>query len=402
MNKPTRILLEATGLRLLYNLLRRSIVKARRTVAQRIQPLAISSEVIGPPKGRIDLKDYLQQKNLGYAMTIYEAPRLQPRQHFTSTDSSLQKCLSLQFEMAQPQKTYVATLPHARIYGPNGVVITDGDRVLTETQGSFWGISRQHPVFEKIKLPGVSHVPGRLAVVGYNYAHGYYHWMLEILPRFELLRRSGIPYDRVYMSPLLTGFQRDSLAILQFDQRRAIWATERTHVKADEVILPSLPGGHPGYIPRWVCDYLRDHFLPKEKVAQDQLLLISRRKAARRRILNEELLNKALFPLGFREVILEEHTIQEQARLFASAHTIVATHGAALTNLVFASPGAQVVELFGPSRTYNNFQVLSHLMGLKYHGLLTSPQGLSRSAIRKQDLFVDVPGIVRYLRTLFP
>lgn len=402
MNKPTRILLEVTGLRLLYKLLRRIVVKVRRTVAQRIQPLAISSEVLGPPKGRIDLKDYLQQKNLGYAMTIHEEPRLQPRQHFLPTDSSLQKCLSLQFEMARPQETYVAMLPNARIYGPNGVVITDDDRVLTETQGSFLGTPTQHPVFEKTKLPGVSHVPGRLAVVGYNYAHGYYHWMLEILPRFELLRRSGIPYDRVYMSPLLTDFQRNSLAVLQFDQRQAIWATERTHIKADEVLLPSLPGGHPGYIPRWVCDYLRNHFLPRETIAQDQLLIISRRKAARRRILNEELLNKALFPLGFREVILEEHTIQEQARLFASAHTIIATHGAALTNLVFASPGAQVIELFAPSRTYNNFQVLSHLMGLNYHGLFTSPQGLSRSAIKKQDLLVDVPGIVGYLQTLSP
>lgn len=398
MNRAARILLEGTGLKLIYKLLKRSSRYLQSVIARRLQPLGVSSEKLGPPKGLIAVDDYVRLHGLENVEVWPAEIRSDPLQHFVPIDSQLKQCVTTAFATTTILAAHVVVLPRARVIGANGLVITEEDRVVKETLGSFRGSDVPHPIFSSIRLPSVHHYQGRFAVVGYNYAHGYYHWMLEVLPRFEILRRSKVAFDGVYMSPLITRFQREALDAIGFDPQCAVWSDAKTHIKADSLIVPSLPGA-PGQIPRWVADYLRNLFLPNSAVAQDQRLLISRRKAARRRILNEEAVFVALQPLGFREVILEDFSLQEQARLFASAQCIVATHGAALTNLVFCSPGARVVELFAPTRYYNNFQVLSHLMGLQYQGLLTSLKGVSRTEARKQDLLVDVGNLSSYVES---
>jgi hypothetical protein len=397
-SKAVRIAYEASGLRLLYKVFKRASQSVQRTIAKRLQPLRYSSETFGPPKGLVGVDAYVQQRGFVDIEVYPREVRQEPIQHFEPTHGQLQRCASTDVVPITIQRAHVTLLPHGRVIGQNGLVITDSDHVIEETLGSFRGSSTPHPIFSSIRLPRVQRQEGRLAVVGYNYAHGYYHWMLEVLPRFEILRRSGVAFDRVYMSPLVARFQREALTAIGFNHASAIWATPRTHLKADLLVVPSLPAA-PGQIPGWVAAFLRDLFLPKIPVAQTQRLLISRRKAARRRILNEEAVTAALQPLGFREVILEDYSLHEQARLFASAESIVATHGAALTNLVFCSPGTSIIELFAPTRSYNNFQVLSHLMGLRYQGLLTAMHGVSRAATRKQDLIVDVAGLVTYVNS---
>lgn len=396
MNKPLRILLDITGLKWLYKRTKYFAYAASEKIAARLRRLQMSSEKLGPPKGLVDIEDYTRRCSLENVQVCPQVLDALPKQEFEPFDHQLQLCRSEKFVPTMVLPADVTVMPKGRVFGINGLVITEEDRVIRETLGSFRGRIDPHPIFRSIRLPRVTHFPGRLAVMGYNYAHGYYHWMLEILPRFEILRRSGIAYDGLYMSPLVTSFQREALELIGFDAKRALWSNTRTHVKADQLVVPSLPGA-PGQIPRWVAGYLRDVFLPKQAFAQTERILISRRKAARRRILNDEQVLASLRPFGFREVILEDYTVREQAKLFASAEWVVATHGAALTNLVFCSPGTHVVELFAPSRYFNNFQVLSHLMDLQYHGLLTSQKKMGRSALKKQDFSIDVSSLSAYM-----
>jgi capsular polysaccharide biosynthesis protein len=67
-----------------------------------------------------------------------------------------------------------------------------------------------------------------------------------------------------------------------------------------------------------------------------------------RRLLNEDALMTFLAGHGFERLRMDGLSVSEQARTFANAEAIVAVHGAALTNLVFAAPGAKVVEIFPP------------------------------------------------------
>lgn len=74
-------------------------------------------------------------------------------------------------------------------------------------------------------------------------------------------------------------------------------------------------------------------------------ILISRRYASKRRIENEDELYERLSQRGFINVSLEKLSFSEQVKLFANARTIVAPHGAGLGSIVFAPPGAEIIEL---------------------------------------------------------
>ena len=75
-------------------------------------------------------------------------------------------------------------------------------------------------------------------------------------------------------------------------------------------------------------------------------LYITRRGSKLRQIMNEEELVSGLRRLNF--TILQSNWTNhpEQLAAFSSAEVIVGVHGAGLTNIVFASPGTKVLELF--------------------------------------------------------
>jgi capsular polysaccharide biosynthesis protein len=60
-------------------------------------------------------------------------------------------------------------------------------------------------------------------------------------------------------------------------------------------------------------------------------------------------------------------------RRFAEADVIVAVHGAGLTNLLFARPGATVIEIFPENCIKSTYLWLARQMGLNYRALVGGP-----------------------------
>ena len=84
-------------------------------------------------------------------------------------------------------------------------------------------------------------------------------------------------------------------------------------------------------------------------------------------MLNEDEVLALLEPAGFEAVTMDGRSIEEQAAMFASAEVVVATHGAALANLVFARPGTVVVELMGRNTVSDMYALLAWRRELSYH-----------------------------------
>ena len=94
---------------------------------------------------------------------------------------------------------------------------------------------------------------------------------------------------------------------------------------------------------------IRDSVSSVDTNSAPEKIYISRNHSPYRRVVNEDELMPMLREHGYECVQLETLSIQQKVALLSGVKVIVAPHGAALTNLVFCSPGCTVVEMFPKS-----------------------------------------------------
>ena len=127
------------------------------------------------------------------------------------------------FDEVIPQ-AFVAVITRGRTLYDCGVVVSPDHRLLADVSWHGYGpVSepRSNPVMYKLHLPPINYVAGKLAVVSSIAADVYYHWMFDILPRFELLQRGGVVPD-YYVVNADTPFQKESLRLIDIPPHRIL------------------------------------------------------------------------------------------------------------------------------------------------------------------------------------
>jgi tetratricopeptide (TPR) repeat protein len=258
----------------------------------------------------------------------------------------------------------------------------------------------KHSILSLEKLPYCHQIDGTVAVLSGLLNDVYFHWMFDVLPRFELLNRSGIYLNEIdfFVIDDRTPFQQESLEILNIPKSKVLNISQITHLQATQLVVPSFPGSV-AWMPPWTCEFLRTHFLTLENDISSDVnhrIYISRKNAKTRRILNEDEVIEFLEKLGFNIVTLESMSVLEQAALLANASVVIAPHGSGLTNLVFCQPGTKVIEILSPNYVYHCYWLVSNLVDLEYYYVLGEKlpgfylQKLIYPDERHEDIFVDI------------
>ena len=220
---------------------------------------------------------------------------------------------------------------------------------------------------------------------------GYYHWLMDVLPRIHMLRSQGTGTDRLFVQAKHR-FQRETLRLLGITGTQLVNTEDYEFVSASELVVPFHEIASRMAYPRWVSEFLRGTFLHMEtqKRPSDPMrrLYISRGDAQWRQVVNEPEVMKVLERLGFRSVTPGQLSFIEQVRLFRDAEVIVAPHGAALSNLVFCQPGTKVLE-FQQLKLDSCFFRLSRRVGLDYY-YLRSSTGPVNPVNNHQQITVDI------------
>jgi capsular polysaccharide biosynthesis protein len=219
--------------------------------------------------------------------------------------------------------------------------------------------------------------------------------MFDALPRLQLLKKSGW-FDKVdwFVVPRYKhGFQKDTLRLLGIDESKIIEGHQETHIRADNLLAPSFVR-HNGHIPKWSCDFLRNHFLPLATAQSHtySYVYISRNDSSSRNVINESELTSMLDEYGFKKVELGSMSFAEQVSLFASAKVIIGPHGAGLANLVFCKKGTTVIELFAEDYVFPLYYDLANKVELNYDYLICSADAKANNAKQgmKLNLYVDL------------
>jgi hypothetical protein len=239
---------------------------------------------------------------------------------------------------------------------------------------------------------GPERAVGRAILLGGSL--NYYHWLIDYLPRLALVDPHDDRWFIVNDRP--SALQRSMLAAVGIDDARLLPVTPGQRLRVENLLLPSLLTRsslmHPAAL-----EWLRRRFRHEPQGSEPVRFFISRSKAAKRRLCDEDAAIADLATAGFAVVHPELLPFQRQAALFAGAKVIVAPHGAGLSNLVFASPGCTVVEIDVEGSRRSFYSVIAAMVGARHHRVRGQP--ISPGALQDSDIILGEEGRER-LRAL--
>ena len=197
----------------------------------------------------------------------------------------------------------------------------------------------------------------------------YFHWMIDVLPRYFIARKSGFTEDRLIYASNGHPFQTETLRALDIEDR-VINADETPLIYSDDIAVPCHQITFGFLPPPWVLKFLRDELFPKlahKKSEFGKRLYISRNDSARRHVLNEEIVLAELASLEFEKITPGRLSVEDQLVAFAGADIIVGANGSGLANIAFCRPGTILIELFSNTYFDDTPYRLSQAVGMNYY-----------------------------------
>lgn len=217
------------------------------------------------------------------------------------------------------------------------------------------------------------------------------HWLTAHLPKLLLLKKRGLLAD-VLLPPERTDAIDGSLRLLgldpdafrTFDMGRPLLIGELTVVGSD----------------RFRPDLLRTvrEAYANPSAEPHRRVYISRARASRRRLLNEEEVWPLFEGRGFERVFMEDLPFERQVHLMQEAAVLAAPHGAGLTNMIFCPEGTCVVEIADLGFPNPNFYALASALGHPYWIVQAESVGEGRPL--DKDLRVDPRAVEAVLPTV--
>lgn len=217
---------------------------------------------------------------------------------------------------------------------------------------------------------------GAMTSIGCGYWSNYYHKLVDEIPRlWGIVNSERYQQDIDVWIPSYydSGFQNLFSALapseISFTQVRK---PARPIQVRRYVHIPMLSNNFCGYLPqayvKWLHARLRGLSAEEAPTADfSRRVYVSRSRADKRQLENESAVRELLERFGYEACHPETLTPIQQAKLFKQATSIVGTHGAGLTNALYAS-GAKVVEFF-PGQPLYHYRWLCEACGHTYQNI---------------------------------
>jgi len=286
---------------------------------------------------------------------------------------SLIEAANMEQNGRQPWPVFWLTERQARLVGPSLALMNSNKELLIE---SVFGkeFCRRDPSFNYVRLTEPVYLPGCWTSLIHCWSEGYYHWIMDALPRLALLDEFP-PDTGILVRGPLRPYQKESLKMLGLLDR--VRVTSEQHLMVEEYWFTS-PVGMTGCTNPHAVHWLRDRFLPQGVKAATPARFCIRRRGKTRGIRNQDELWDLLARLGWVVVDLEDLSFSEQITWFNHAECIIGEHGGGFTNVVWASPRVRLVELCADRFLNGCYEAIMNCIGGK-HAFRIYPAGADDS-----------------------
>lgn len=135
-------------------------------------------------------------------------------------------------------------------------------------------------------------------------------------------------------------------------------------------------------------------------------IYISRKKANRKKIENEDSVEDILMKYNFKIINNEDYSFLEQVAIYSNAKFLVSMHGSGLTNMLFMNQDSSILE-FHKKKTNDQdwhskaFWYLAEALGYKYYQQLCNPTNINDNYFNA-NFIVDIQLLKKNLTLMFP
>jgi capsular polysaccharide biosynthesis protein len=282
-------------------------------------------------------------------------------------------------------------------------ILFAGNRILPQSFAFPWQVEewKTRSVF---KLLATNHLLRRrrrideeIVWITDYWSTGYFHWLTDALTRLFVVQ------DRLQSHVLMLPAGYESRAVVTaslqaFGVKNVDFIGHNEVLDCRALLMPThtAPSGHfRNEAIRGVRNVLLSA-LGDAQTAGDRIY-ISRKRADKRRIANENELTPILTSFGFQTIYAEELSFEEQVKICSRARYIVSNHGAGLTNAMFMQAGGRVLELRHLwDRNRNCYFIMASALNLNYFYQRCRPWAGDRTIWTSETDALDVPWLVRY------
>ncbi len=296
---------------------------------------------------------------------------------------------------------FITKIPNAKIWS-NGLAISildEKNQLLPEISGYFCKNGVNDPILKEKIFPKTQQKYINVVLFAVKGNHGYYHWMMDLLPKIQLLKESKKfnlnDIDYFLFNNLNKKFQIEIIEYLNIPKEKIIQLSGSKKKKIlfeleDLIIISNI------YDIKSKCNLVKKNLLMfnnKNHFKIYKNIYISRNKSRCRRIINEKELIEILKKFNFKILYLEELTIAQQKELFYNSKIVIGPHGARLTNLIFCKKNTKVIEIFSENYTLNIYEEMSKVCKLKYSAFIGKgivPKNKKIPHCGREDILIDL------------
>jgi len=229
---------------------------------------------------------------------------------------------------------------------------------------------KDYKFFLKFIFPKFNFSKKRFLLITDEWTSNYYHWHIFALKRLLAFKEKNLIENSLLFLP--KKYQRykfvlPSLEKFGIKKDQIVFLPRKSNIKVAELAMVESSQQHP------IAFQEISNLLKKDSKKTDlnfgNKLYISREGQVLRFVENEKEVVALLEKYGFKKVVIDRFSYDEQIAICSKAKYLVSPHGAGLTNILFLPNDAAILEM--ATKPYNNklitdYYRLASMLGIKY------------------------------------
>jgi len=272
------------------------------------------------------------------------------------------------------------------------------------SEENFQQYSRGYKFFLKFIFPKFNFSKKKILVITDEWTSNYYHWHIFALQKLTVLKEENLIANSLLFLPKKYQkypFVLSSLEKFGIKKNQIIFLRRKSNIKASEAPLVEISQHHP-----IIFQHIQQTLLqncPKINHNFGDKIYISREGQSLRKIENEKDMLPIFEKYGFKKVIMDTLSYDQQINIARDAKHIISPHGAGLTNILFMSQGCNILELAtkpNPSKPITDYYKLATMLNINYFYQECEMHGAKAHDYHQTNLLVNLEKLEKNIKLM--